>query len=201
MMRVQTEREERKEPEMFEQNLYQNQLCGLPSAGHQKSDGVQAVKQALKMFRRARFQGQVRRVWAQITGRSASLLSLREVEQSCTLRGRYDVGTECVPLKKIRGSESRGQDFDAEFNPLQARDEDRWVRVAAAWQTQGELPPVQLIRVGDVYFVRDGHHRISVARQRGQDAVDAEVTVWEVDGPLPWERPSLAGRRMLHQAA
>jgi hypothetical protein len=60
---------------------------------------------------------------------------------------------------------------------------------------------VQLIRVGDVYFVRDGHHRISVARQRGQDAVDAEVTVWEVDGPLPWERPSLAGRRMLHQPA
>ena len=186
---------------MFEQNLYQQQLCGLSGNGRQNGDGIRAVKQSLTMFRRSRFQGQVRRVLAQITGRSASLLSLREVEQSCTLRGRYDVGTECVPLKKIRGSESRCQDFDAEFNPLQARDEDRWVRVAAAWQTQGELPPVQLIRVGDVYFVRDGHHRISVARQRGQDAIDAEVTVWEVAGPLPWERPSLAGRQILHQPA
>ncbi|MFP4345618.1 MAG: hypothetical protein ACLFU8_13065 [Anaerolineales bacterium] len=186
---------------MFEQNLYQNQICNLPGTGHRNGDGARAIKQALSMFRRARFRGQVRRVLAQLTGRSTSLLSLREVEQSCTLRGRCDVGTECVPLKKIRGSESRCRDFDAEFNPRQARDEDRWVRVAAAWQTQGELPPVQLIRVGDVYFVRDGHHRISVARQRGQDTIDAEVTIWEVDGPLPWERPSFAGRRTLHQPA
>jgi hypothetical protein len=50
------------------------------------------------------------------------------------------------------------------------------------------LPPVELIQVGDVYFVRDGHHRISVARMMGQDSIDAEVTVWETAGLLPWER-------------
>jgi len=51
------------------------------------------------------------------------------------------------------------------------------------------LPPVELVQVGDVYFVRDGHHRISVARTVGQRDIEAEVTVWHVDGPLPWEEP------------
>jgi hypothetical protein len=51
------------------------------------------------------------------------------------------------------------------------------------------LPPVVLVQVGDVYFVRDGHHRISVARALGQLDIEAEVTVWEVAGPLPWDAP------------
>jgi len=49
---------------------------------------------------------------------------------------------------------------------------------------------VELIQVGDVYFVRDGHHRISVARALGQRDVEAEVTLWQVTGPLPWEQPT-----------
>jgi hypothetical protein len=58
------------------------------------------------------------------------------------------------------------------------------------------LPPVVLVQVGDVYFVRDGHHRISVARALGQLDIEAEVTVWHLSGPLPWdaaERPSRPG--------
>jgi hypothetical protein len=51
------------------------------------------------------------------------------------------------------------------------------------------LPPVVLVQVGDVYFVRDGHHRISVARALGQLDIEAEVTVWQVSGPLPWDVP------------
>ena len=55
--------------------------------------------------------------------------------------------------------------------------------VAAAWMAGVVFAPVQLIRVGDDYFVRDGHHRISVARALGQYAIEAEITVWEVDNP------------------
>ena len=54
------------------------------------------------------------------------------------------------------------------------------------------LPPVSLVQVGGCYFVEDGHHRISVARALGETVIDAEVTVWDVSGPLPWEkRPAL----------
>jgi hypothetical protein len=62
------------------------------------------------------------------------------------------------------------------------------VNIAAAWEMGTPLPPVKLIQIGDLYFVRDGHHRISVARAMGQEAIEAEVTAWTVMGPLPWER-------------
>jgi hypothetical protein len=71
--------------------------------------------------------------------------------------------------------------------------------IAAAWELGRELPPVELVQIGDFYFVRDGHHRISVARAMGQEHIEAEVTVWDVVGPLPWEervefaRPLLVG--------
>jgi hypothetical protein len=66
--------------------------------------------------------------------------------------------------------------------------------MAAAKMRGVALPPVELIQVGDIYFVRDGHHRISVARAFGQEQVDAEVTVWDVTGPLPRREPMPAGK-------
>ena len=62
--------------------------------------------------------------------------------------------------------------------------------VAGAQLQDVPLPPVDLIQVGDRYFVRDGHHRISVARTLGQHFVEAEVTVYQMSGPLPWEKPA-----------
>ena len=61
--------------------------------------------------------------------------------------------------------------------------------VAGARIQDVPLPPVDLIQVGDRYFVRDGHHRISVARTFGQHFIEAETTVYEMAGPLPWEKP------------
>jgi uncharacterized ParB-like nuclease family protein len=51
-----------------------------------------------------------------------------------------------------------------------------------------ELPPVELVQLGDLYFVRDGHHRISVAQAMGQESIEAEVIVWQAEGLLPWEQ-------------
>lgn len=83
-----------------------------------------------------------------------------------------------VPVEKIRGSINRGNDFDADFHPLQEYTKDRWVNIALAYSSDQALPPVDLVEVGDVYFVNDGHHRISVAKMLGQREIEAEVTVW-----------------------
>jgi hypothetical protein len=81
-----------------------------------------------------------------------------------------------VPMDQIQGSEGREHDFDLDFNPLQSHNMDRWVNVAVARQLGISLPPVELVQVGQIYFVRDGHHRISVAKALGQREIEAEVT-------------------------
>jgi hypothetical protein len=115
------------------------------------------------------------------------LLSLEEVSQACTVQARSSGGTRTVAIAQICGSEDRAGDFDCDFNPIQDHTHDRWLGIASALQRGRTLPPVALIQVGDRYFVRDGHHRVSVARALGQRAIEATVEVWQVDQPLPWE--------------
>lgn len=136
------------------------------------------------LYARARRGGRRR---LHLTRRLHRLLDLAEVEAACQVRARWHGGFQTVPIDQIRGSEGRSDDFDGHFHPLQDHNKARWLRIAAARQRGTALPPVELIRVSDVYFVRDGHHRISVARAAGQLDIEAEVTVWQVEGPLPWE--------------
>ena len=135
---------------------------------------------ALARFFRARRLASVKRLWAALTGRSCQLLSLAQIQVSRRVRGSHYAGMRTVPIGQIRGSEGRCADFDRDFCPLQLHNKERWISVAQARLRGITLPPVDLIQVGDVYFVRDGHHRISVARSFGQAAIDAQVTVWEV---------------------
>jgi hypothetical protein len=87
------------------------------------------------------------------------------------------LGNQSVPVRHIRGSESRAQDFDANFNPAQKKNRERWINIAQIILMGGYLPAIDLVKVGDTYFVRDGHHRVSVARAVGQHYIDAVVTV------------------------
>lgn len=87
----------------------------------------------------------------------------------------YDRGTQTVCLDLIQGSVNRSTDFDASFHPLRQHIKERWMRVAHAFLTGATLPPVELIQVGEAYYVADGHHRISVARALGQHYIDATV--------------------------
>ena len=132
--------------------------------------------------------GLARRLSSALTGRSNRLLDLADVRRACEVCGRRFDGIRAVPLREIRGSGGRCGDFDAGFCPLVSYTKGRWVSIARARQMGRAMPPVELTQVGDVYFVRDGHHRISVARALGQKAIDARVMVWRVSGPLPWER-------------
>jgi hypothetical protein len=128
------------------------------------------------------------------------LFALSEVEDACNVLARCHAGIRNVAMSQIRGSEGRCNDFDGDFNPIQDHCTSRWLRVAAARDQGKVLPPVVLVQVGGVYFVCDGHHRISVARALGQLDIEAEVTVWHVSGPLSCDahrepcRPGLVDR-------
>jgi hypothetical protein len=143
------------------------------------SSSEQAARAALKLYYRARVRARLGKVWSALTGRSRRLLSLETVRATSTVRGSHHAGTRAVTIGQIRGSEGRFEDFDVGFNPLQPQNKGRWLSVATAWLKDVPMPRVALIQVGDVYFVRDGHHRISVARALGQVYIDAEVMVWE----------------------
>jgi hypothetical protein len=130
------------------------------------------------LYGRARGRGRRGQLWAKLTGRTRHLLALTEVENSGTVHRRCAAGARAVPIDRIRGSENRSTDFDVDFNPLGDHNKRRWLSVARAWQRGVALPPVELIQVDGVYFVRDGHHRISVARAMGQLHVEARVVVW-----------------------
>jgi hypothetical protein len=132
-------------------------------------------------FRIAKFRGRFGRVLAKLTGRSNQLTDLDTLTQDRNVRSRRYARTQTVCIDEIRGSEGRCQDFDARFNPLKSHNRERWLNIAWAWQRGVNLPAIDLIKVKDVYVVRDGHHRISVARYLGCDFMDAHVTEWVLD--------------------
>jgi hypothetical protein len=152
------------------------------------------------LYANARKRGRRGQRWSILGRRADRLLALSEVGDACNVRVRCHAGIRNVAMSQIRGSESRCKDFDGDFNPIQDHCMSRWLRVAAARDQGKMLPPVVLVQVGDVYFVRDGHHRISVARALGQLDIEAEVTVWHLSGPLPCDahvepsRPGLVDR-------
>jgi hypothetical protein len=135
---------------------------------------IEKVKNLVNRFHEARFHGRIDSLLGRLTGRSSRLLDLGAVQGRLEGRSAY-AGTRPVRISNIRGSESRCQDFDQEFNPRSEKNLGRWLSVAQAKLSGVVLPPVELIQVGDNYFVRDGHHRISVAHALGEEYIDAEI--------------------------
>lgn len=127
-------------------------------------------------FQRARRRAGLRSVVAQLRGIDARLLSYEEVRRRLKAVEGGESTLEDVPLEKIVGSVGRYQDFTREFLPLVDEDRGRWVGVRLAMTGLEGVPPVDLYRIGDAYFVRDGNHRVSVARQLGAKTINAYVT-------------------------
>ena len=92
-----------------------------------------------------------------------------------------------MPLDAIVGSVDRAVDFDRGLRPTSARLRSRWERIAAAQRRGEAFPPVSLYKIGDLYFVRDGHHRVSVAKSLGRTDIDAYVVEVETRLPLAEE--------------
>ncbi len=139
---------------------------------------IAAQRAAVNLFNFARSDAKKAKMVAFLTGRSNRLLALDTATADLlTAHGHY-LGTKTVPLSQINGSEARTNDFDRSFHPLSNRTMGRWTSVARARREGTPLPAVELIKVGENYFVRDGHHRISVAHAFGEEYIEAEVTEW-----------------------
>lgn len=139
---------------------------------------------ALRDFERARSRAFWRDLVSWVTGMCNEPLRLERVRGSLPAGGQHYLGLQAVSIKKIVGSAGRFRDFDRAFLPRQEHTMERWVRIDEAHIRQQPLPPVDLIKVGQVYFVKDGHHRVSVARARGQEFIDAVVIEIELLAPV-----------------
>jgi hypothetical protein len=173
---------------MFETNTFKMQQNFSLTGSYQGAGTPPEVSRAVSLYNRISLKGQLNRLWERLSGRSRRLLTLAEIEKSLQVQSRHYAGIRSVLIDQIRGTEGRSEDFDAGFNPLNERSKSRWLSIATVRQYGTPMPPVELIQVGETYFVRDGHHRISVALAFGEEAIDAEVTLWETSGPLPWEK-------------
>jgi hypothetical protein len=104
------------------------------------------------------------------------ILPFEEVVEALGRVGERSLGLKVVPLDHIVGTVDRTRDFDRSFRPTTGRVRSRWERIAEAMRRGEPIPPISLYKVGDLYFVRDGHHRVSVARALGRNDIDAYVT-------------------------
>jgi hypothetical protein len=104
------------------------------------------------------------------------ILPYEEVIDALGFVSERRLGLKVVPISAIVGTVDRERDFDRHFRPTSGRVRSRWEQIAAAMRSGEGLPPVDLIKVGEIYFVRDGHHRVSVAWALGHTDIDAYVT-------------------------
>ena len=103
------------------------------------------------------------------------ILSFDEVIEALGRVGERDLGIQVVPIHSIVGTVDRGKEFDRAFRPTSARVRTRFERIAESQRRGESMPPIDVYRVGELYFVCDGHHRVAVARAQGRDEIEARV--------------------------
>ncbi len=131
--------------------------------------------EALDLYFRMSTNGKLHRTLNFLRHKSISLLDSADSKTPECRLNRHFAGLQSVSIDQIKGTDSREGDFDDAFYPLHDRMRSRWLGVAAARLSGKGLPPVELTQVGGIFYVQDGHHRISVAKALGEDFIDAEV--------------------------
>lgn len=144
---------------------------------------------AMEDFRHARAKARLQHLWAAITGQSIELLPYDEISKKMHITGLSSKGMKEIPVDAIVGSVNRYQDFDNKFLPLHDEDMQRWARVKAAMTSPGSsgLSPISVYQIGDAYFVMDGNHRVSIARQMGIENIEAYITEIRTRVPISSE--------------
>jgi hypothetical protein len=104
------------------------------------------------------------------------ILPFEEVVEALGRRGERSVGLQTISLDSIVGTVDRGREFDRAFRPTSSRVRPRWERIATATRKGQSMPPIDVYRIGELHFVKDGHHRVSVAREMGFEVIEAYVT-------------------------
>lgn len=128
-----------------------------------------------------------------LRGRHDELMSFDEIRSRLHLHEEHYEGVHDVPLDHIVGSVGRYKDFTTQFLPKRGNMRDRWSRVYALANSMEGPPPIELYKVGDAYFVRDGNHRVSVARQLGAKTIQAHVVELPTTVPL---RPRMSEQEL-----
>jgi len=148
-------------------------------------------------FERARQRAFLHDLVAVFARRPNDLIPYHEVRRRVSPEGESYRGHQTVRIDQIVGSMDRFDDFDRAFFPRKRFTAGRWQNVDRAYYQDIRLPPIQLYKVGDVYFVKDGNHRVSVAREKGQEFIDAEVIEGHIRVPF---YPTMAPDELLLQA-
>jgi hypothetical protein len=141
------------------------------------------LSKAITDFNRARGRAKMQELLAHLTGDSADLLSYDEVRRKLHLGSKVTRGVQQIPLDAIVGSVGRYKDFTRTFLPRNDGDQARWAAVKVAQMSPEGLPPIEVYQISDVYFVLDGNHRVSIARQLGSRTIEAHVI--EVQSNIP----------------
>jgi len=149
--------------------------------------------EAREDFNRARKGAFFSQIFGLFSSSKQELLSLQEVKDVLKPRGETYRGMQTVPIDRIVGSEGRYRDFNRSFLPRHEYLRHRWQRVDMAHLADVILPPIKLYEIGGVYFVRDGNHRVSVAKAQGVISIDAEVVSLDTEIPL---RESMTRRNL-----
>lgn len=145
---------------------------------------MESYASAINDFNRARWKGTIELLLARLTGRSADLLSYEQVRQAVQGTNQSEKGLQDVPVKAIVGSLGRYKDFTQSFMPIHESDAHRWAGVRLAAEHGQGLPPIELYKIGEAYFVKDGNHRVSIAKDFNLPTMQAWVT--EIQTRVPF---------------
>ncbi|MFN2282723.1 MAG: universal stress protein [Anaerolineales bacterium] len=143
---------------------------------------IPSLESAAEDFREARRRGALENIWSTLTGTATHLIQFRQVEDQLEYDKSTDLGLKDVPLDAIVGSVSRPNDFTRKFFPREGVDPRRWAQVKKGMDQS--IRPIRAYQIDQTYFVLDGNHRVSVARQRGMTHIPAYVTKIESSVPL-----------------
>lgn len=149
--------------------------------------------QSSEDFTKARARGRMQSILSTLQWKNSDLLSFYEVTELLKPRHETYLGMRTIPIDKIIGSEGRYHDFTLAFYPKKELLRARWESIDRAHHQYVDLPPISVYKLGDWYFVRDGNHRVSVAKTQGVEFIDAEVV--ELDSEIPIE-PGLTKRQL-----
>lgn len=147
-------------------------------------------------FSRARNKALINEIQHLLNPEETKLISFNDIRQLLKPNNEVYKGMQVIPTKNIVGSEGRYQDFDNHFFPKNNFLKMRWERVDMAHLTDVVLPPITVYELGGLYFVRDGNHRVSVAKSQGIEYIDAEVVSLQTEIKL---KPGSTKEQMIKQ--
>lgn len=138
-------------------------------------------------FQNLRLRALFKSIYSRIKREDDCLPSLHEIVDITKVKNEKYIGLCEIPVDNIIGSEGRYEDFNKNFFPKRDALQSRWSAIDRIVEENKSLPPISVFKIDDYYFVRDGNHRVSVAKSRGQVYIDAEVTEYYIDVPITRE--------------